>query len=373
VNARLLSEKGLKDGAAASLGPTTDDVALGSSSPRRQRAKPQTRFIAIWVALATLLVVGRVWLPQSVEASTLLSILPFAAFLACAAMGQAIVLMGRGIDLSPPAIIALSSTVLLGVSGGSDDRLWLAIALAVLAALAVGAVNGVLVALIKLNALIVTMSVGAITSGLTLWYRQSLAAESKVPRALANFGSAWFLGMPTSVWIIGSLTIAIVILMRKTVVGRKFEAVGANPRAAHATGIEVVRYQAGSFVVAALLYAVTAILLSAFIRNPTLEVGGPYLLGPIAAAVLGGTAIGGGIGNMFAVAGAAMFLIQLDHSLKMLGVPTSYQLVIQGAAIAVGMWLSGASIGNWMRRRPPRNRGDRVMDKAPKARSAEET
>jgi ribose transport system permease protein len=90
---------------------------------------------------------------------------------------------------------------------------------------------------------------------------------------------------------------------------------------------------------------VTAILRSAFIRNPTLEVGNPYLLGPIAAAVLGGTAISGGIGNMFAVAGASLFLMQLDHSLKMLGLPTSYQLIIQGVAIAVGMWLSEATSG----------------------------
>ena len=100
---------------------------------------------------------------------------------------------------------------------------------------------------------------------------------------------------------------------------------------------------------AAFLYGVTAILLSAFIRNPTLEVGNPYLLGPIAAAVLGGTAISGGIGNMFAVAGASLFLMQLDHSLKMLGLPTSYQLIIQGVAIALGMALSGINFSPLMR------------------------
>lgn len=307
------------------------------------RAQPQMRFLAIWIALAAMFVLGGAFLPQSIELSTLLSILPFAAFLACATMGQTLVLMGRGIDLSPPAIISLTSTVLLGVSGGHDDRLLPAIAAALLAAMAVGLVNGVLVAAIKLNALIVTLSTGAIVSGLTLWYRQSLAAESRVPALLANFGGAWFLGLPTSFWIAVALTLTISVLLRKTLIGRRFEAVGANPRAAHATGVAVVRYQAGSFVVAALLYGVASVLLSAFIRNPTLEVGNPYLLGPIAAAVLGGTAIGGGIGSMVAVGGASLFLIQLDHSLKMLGLATSYQLLIQGVAIAVGMWLSEAT------------------------------
>jgi len=316
-------------------------------SPRRAGFQFQMRFAAIWIALAALLAIGRLLLPASVELATLLSILPFAAFLTCATMGQTIVIMGRGIDLSPPSIIALSSTTLLGVSGGHDERMWLAIGAALVAALAVGAINGLLVAVLKLNALIVTLSTGAIVTGLTLWYRQSLAAESKVPATLSNFGGSWFLGVPSSVWIVAIMTIVIHILIKKTIAGRRFESVGANPRAAHATGVEIVRYQSGSFAIAALLYGVTAILLSAFIRNPTLEVGGPYLLEPIAAAVLGGTAINGGIGNMFAVAGAAMFLVQLDHSLKMLGVPTSYQLIIQGVAIALGMWLSeaGRNIG----------------------------
>lgn len=346
-----LASQGAKSAMSAGQGRAAGGAGRARPGPdARGGAQIPMRFLAIWIALAALLALGRIFLPQSVEASSLLSILPFAAFLTCATMGQTLVLMSRGIDLSPPAIISLASTTLLGVSGGHYDRMWLGIGVALIAALAVGLVNGLLVALIKLNALIVTLSTGAIVSGLTLWYRQSLAAKSKVPAALAEFGGGWFLGMPTSFWIVGALTCLIALVMKKTRIGRRFEAVGANPRAAYASGIDVNRYQAGSFVVASLLYGVTAILLSAFIRNPTLEVGAPYLLGPIAASVLGGTAIGGGIGNMFAVAGASLFLIQLDHSLKMIGLPTSYQLVIQGLAIAMGMWLSEVS-GRLGRRR----------------------
>ena len=85
-------------------------------------------------------------------------------------------------------------------------------------------------------------------------------------------------------------------------------------------------------------------MLSAFVRNPTLKVGDPYLLAPIAAAVLGGTAISGGIGSMVAVAGAALFLTQLGQSLKMLGLSTSFQFVIYGAAIALAMALNEAKL-----------------------------
>jgi ribose transport system permease protein len=89
------------------------------------------------------------------------------------------------------------------------------------------------------------------------------------------------------------------------------------------------------------------ILVSAFIRNPTLKVGEPYLLAPIAAAVLGGTAMSGGIGSMIAVAGAALFLTQLGQMLVMLGLSSALQFVIEGIAIALGMALSRISFSQW--------------------------
>lgn len=300
----------------------------------------QMQFAAIWIALAILLLIGALFLPRSVSATSIISILPFAGFLAIAAMGQSLVLMARGIDLSVPAIVTLSSTVLLGTSGGAEGSVLIGTFMAILAAMCVGLINGLLVAWLKLNALIVTLSTGAIVSGVTLWYRTGLPAESGVPTALAGFGGTRWLGLNTTVWITIALTLVLTILLRRTQLGRRFEAVGANPRAAYATGIEIRRYQAGAFVAASFLYGIVGVLLSAFIRNPTLDVGNPYLLAPIAAAVLGGTAISGGIGSMIAVTGAALFLIQLGQTLKVLGLETSWQMIFQGVAIALGMFLS---------------------------------
>jgi ribose transport system permease protein len=300
----------------------------------------QMQFAAIWIALGLLLLIGAIFLPRSISATSIVSILPFAGFLAIAAMGQSLVLMARGIDLSVPAIVTLSSTVLLGTSGGADGSVMFGVVMALLMAMCVGVANGVLVAWLKLNALIVTLATGAIVSGITLWYRIGLPAESGVPTSLAEFGGARWLGLNTTVWITLVLTIILTVLLRKTQLGRRFEAVGANPRAAYATGVEIRRYQAGAFVAASFLYGVVGVLLSAFIRNPTLDVGNPYLLAPIAAAVLGGTAISGGIGSMIAVAGAALFLTQLGQTLKVVGLETSWQMIFQGVAIALGMFLS---------------------------------
>ncbi len=316
---------------------------LPAAKPGFARPRLQLRFLAIWVALAILLIGCMIFVPRSVSMMTFRLNLPFIAFLAIASMGQALVLMARGIDLSVPGIITMSSALILGVSGGSDDRLWLAVGTALLVATAIGLVNGLLVAVLKLNALIVTLATGAIITGITLWYRQGFAAEAKVPDALAEIASSRPLTITLSAWVAVAIAIILTLLLKRTPYGRRFEAVGANPAAAHATGVEIMRYQVAAFAVAGLLYGIVAVLLSGFIRNPTLEVGNPYLLAPIAAAVLGGTAISGGIGSMIAVFGAALFLMQLDQAAKMLGLATSWQLVIQGTAIAAGMWLSEAT------------------------------
>ncbi|WP_024927432.1 MULTISPECIES: ABC transporter permease [unclassified Mesorhizobium] len=311
--------------------------------PKKHFSWIEPRFAAIWAALGLMLVLNGIFLPRSVDLTTILSILPLAAFLTIAAIGQSLVIMSRGIDLSVPAIVSLSSAVLLGVSDGSNDRLWLGIGAAIVVAMLAGTVSGSLIAVLRLNALIVTLAVGSIVTGIGIWYRQNAVAESMVPAPLAEFASDRFLNIPVSVWLATIFVIGLSIILRKTIIGRRFELIGTSPSAAHLIGVSVRLYQASAYVVAAALYGVMAVLLSGFIRNPTLDVGSPYLLAPIAASVLGGTAISGGIGNFISVFGAAIFLTQLDQSLKMLGMPTAWQMMIQGLAIAFGMYISEMS------------------------------
>jgi len=316
--------------------PTASTVAP-PSVPIKRGSPFQMRFIAIWIAMLGLIVFSAIVAPRSLLPSTFLAILPFAAFLAITAIGEALVIISRGIDLSIPAIITVSSTIVLGFSRGHDAALVMALAGALFFATAIGFINGLLVAVLQLNALIVTLAVGAITTGATLWYRESLPQESRVPPGMAEWGDARFLGFNISVWVTTALIVVLTIVLRKTTIGRRFLAVGANPRAAWIVGINAAVYQIAAFTVAGCLYGVAGILLSAFIRNPTLRVGEPYLLAPIAAAVLGGTAVTGGVGSMVAVAGAALFLTQLGQMLKMLGLSSAIQFVIEGIAIAIGM------------------------------------
>lgn len=297
-------------------------------------------FLAVWIALGILLVACWIWVPRSVSAFSFRMSLPFMAFLAIAAMGQTLVLMMRGIDLSAPAIIAAASMVLVGTSGSTGAGLWLAIPAALSLSVAIGAVNGLLIAVLRLNALIVTMAVSAIVGGGVIYYSRVFASVATAPDALQNFVGSRPFGLPVAVWVALGLLALLTLWLRKTKLGRNFQLAGANPAAAHASGLATTWYQMTAYVGASLLYGTLAILLSGFIGNPTTSIGNPYLLAPIAAAVLGGTAMNGGIASMIAVVGASAFLIQLEQASKMLGLESSWQMIVQGLAIAIGMWMS---------------------------------
>ena len=127
--------------------------------------------------------------------------------------------------------------------------------------------------------------------------------------------------------------------VKSTVVGRRFEAVGANPRAGRATGLKVNRHGIAAYVWAQVLYWLGAVLLAGIIVQPTAFQGDAYLLPSVAAVVLGGTSLLGGKGNIVATALAALFLTQLQQFVLALGVDFAIQTLVQAAALALGVGL----------------------------------
>ena len=119
---------------------------------------------------------------------------------------------------------------------------------------------------------------------------------------------------------------------------------GANPLAAWIAGTRVNIYVIFAYVGASLLYGLAGILLAAFIRSPTLGLGLPYLLGPIAAVVIGGASLKGGLASAPSTWAAAFFLVVLSQMLRVLGLPSALQFVVFGAAIIGGMAVSGDRI-----------------------------
>jgi ribose transport system permease protein len=296
------------------------------------------RFSAIWVATALLFAISPFLARGSISHSALLSMAPFAAILAIAAIGQTLVVQQRGLDLSVPGVITLATIIATKVSDGHDGRLPSAIGLVAVAAIASGLVSGIAITYFGITPLVATLGVNAILQGV-VFQITSGSATAAAPPGLARFSLEKTAGIPNTVII---AVIGIVIagaVIRTTIVGRRFVATGASPAAARAGGIRVRRYELATYVLAALFYGAAGILVAGFLGTPGIGAGDNYLLPTIAAVVLGGTSLAGGVGSVVATAGGALFLTQLQQVVLGMGAPSSVQFVIQGSIIAVGMGL----------------------------------
>ncbi|HEX9122150.1 MAG TPA: ABC transporter permease [Actinomycetota bacterium] len=303
-----------------------------------------SRYMPVYVAIVLLVLVAAIWAPATLRAPGLRAIAPFGTFLAITALGQMLVIMTGGIDLSVPGTFTLAAVVTVGVGHASDDRMWTAIGVAIVLAALVGLVNGILIGGLGLNALIVTLAVGQIVTGIADRYYTSVAIQTPVPDGLSAWTSARFLGVTRTFWMGVAITLVLIVFFRFTTPGRRFQVVGANPTASWIAGLRVNLNRVSAYVVAAVLYAVAGILLASYLGTLSITIGAPYLLGPIAAVVIGGASLTGGLASPLSTWVAAFFLAGLNQMMRVMGLPTALQFVVFGLVIIGGMLVSGDRI-----------------------------
>jgi len=303
-----------------------------------------SRYMPVFLALILLAIVASIWAPATLSESAFRVIAPFGAYLAITALGQMLVIMTGGIDLSVPGTLTMGAIVMVGVADQMNDRIGWGLVVVLAVAALIGLVNGILIGGLKLNALIVTLAMGQVVTGFVNRYQKTITIQSPVPDGLGQWTSARFLGITRTFWVAVALTVALVVAFRYTALGRRFQIVGANPIAARVNGIRVTFNIIGAYVVAAMLYAVAGVLLAALLRTPNVTIGAPYLLGPIAAVVIGGAALTGGLASPVSTFAAAFFLAGLDQMMRVMALPTSLQFVVFGVVIIGGMLVSGDRI-----------------------------
>jgi ribose transport system permease protein len=303
-----------------------------------------SRYMPVYLALALLVIVASIWAPRTLDGGTVRSIAPLAAVLALTALGQMLVVMTGGIDLSVPGTMSLAAVIMVGVGAQSNDRIVAAIFIALGAAALVGLVNGILIGGFKLNPLIVTLAVGQIATGTVFRYARSFPIQNPVPVGWTEWTTNRILGMSAVFWIGLALTLVLSLGFRYTVVGRRFQAVGANPIASDVVGVRVTMNRILAYVVAAAFYATAGLALAGILRTPGAFVGTQYLLAPIAAVVIGGASLAGGQASAVSTFAAAVFLTGLNQMMRIMGLPTALQFVVFGLVIIGGMLLSGDRI-----------------------------
>lgn len=275
---------------------------------------------------------------QGLSPDRILGILGSHAALGIVAIGQTLVLLNRGLDLSVGAVINLSTVVLAAAMKGSGGNIAVAVTLALLAGVLVGLVNGLLVAYTGLAPLLATLAVGTIVQGGYYVYTQGQpkGGIAKAFRVLAD-GRVGGSSLPWSVVLWLAVWGLVAFVLYRTVAGRRFYAVGANPRAAWLAGVVTTRHSVAAYTASGALAAVAGMHLAAYTGAPSLTVGDSYTLTSVAAAVIGGVAFIGGIGGPAGTFAGVLVLVFLGTVLDTFNVPAAVQLIVEGAVLIVMM------------------------------------
>jgi ribose transport system permease protein len=251
------------------------------------------------------------------------------------AVGQLLVILTAGIDLSVGSVLGLTGCVTAQLLTGG-----MPIPLAILLGLGVGVVlgiaNGALVAYVKLPPFIVTLGMLGIARGVVLVLTDASTVQP-LPDAFADIANGNFLGLPNLLWLFAVVVAITAFVLRRTVFGRYVYAIGSNPESARLAGVPVTRVLVSVYAIAGLLAAVGGVLFASRLNAGIPTAGTGYELNAIAACVIGGASLFGAKGGAFGAAAGALIVATLNNGGNLLAVNAFYLQIIIGALILVAV------------------------------------
>jgi ribose transport system permease protein len=296
-----------------------------------QRRAPMLQLLA----LVALFLYGASTIEGFSSEITVDSMLVLAALLGLAALGQTLVLILGGIDFSVPGHIAMGAIVVSELYGARHWSAPLAIALVAVAAGVLGAATGWICHRWRIQPLIVTLGIGAISAGAAIaWTQGHLtgAAPPFLTTLTTATGTTFGLAVPPVVALWALVAAAVALLLHRTTQGRRLYATGANPRAAALARIDTKRVWVVVFALSACLSALTGCLLAGF-AGPDQTVGDPYLFSSLTAVIVGGTTFMGARGDYTHTVVGALILTVLTTILVGKGYSQADQQIVFGVLI----------------------------------------
>lgn len=260
------------------------------------------------------------------------------AVIMIAAIGQTLVMLTGGIDLSVSTVIS-ASAVVAGVVMAQTGNVFLGIVSALCVGMVFGLANGLLVGYLGLTPFITTMGTQLIARGIAFVLSQGIAVKG-TPKTVIEFGFSDILGMPGITIVAVLMLLICYCLTTMTTWGRNVILLGSNRNSARYSGIKTKRTEMTVYLLSGTLGGVAGFISIASLGNAIPGVGDTILLIIIGGVVLGGTSMSGGEGSVTRTLLGVALLAILTSGLNMLGIPFYDQLIIQGILIFVGNWLS---------------------------------
>lgn len=305
-------------------------IAMAASPFRSRSARQSIASIVILVVVLTILGFGA---PNFFRYNNILNVLLQAALLGLPVIGMTVVMIVGGIDLSLPANVAMSAVTgaLYMKSGGN----WIVASLLMMGiGAAIGVINGVAVARLRMIPFVVTLATMTVVSGISVWITDSLSI-SQLPDAFVDvFDARLMFRIPVVVIVVALLAWGMTVLMRSSIVGRWAYAVGINVQAARVARIPIAHVVLGSYVFSGVVAGLTAIVLTARLGAASASMGSDgVVLDIVSACVVGGVSIYGGVGRIAGALFGALLITVLSNAMNLIGVSFYLSLVVKGVVI----------------------------------------
>lgn len=293
----------------------------------------------VYIALMLLLIVAAVVTPNLFEKETLAVMFRQCAQLGIIAIGQTMVMLVAGLDLSVGGVIVMTSMVVAEVSNGRNEMIPAAIVVALIIGMLIGLGNGLLVTKRKVPPLVATLVMLFLVQGAQQAFTRGVPSGF-VPEALGIVNQSWgFLSIPLLIWI--GLNAVFLVILKGTTYGRRIYATGSNPEAARLTGIPVNLIKISVYVLASGLAVISGVVLTGYVGYVDRFIATGLDLDSIAAAVVGGTAFFGGRGGLLGTIAGVLIIQVLSTMVVLIGLEIETQFIIKGLVILAAVALYG--------------------------------
>jgi ribose transport system permease protein len=322
-----------------------------SADPARRRDHmTRTRFIlppALVALLLAILLFAFGALRYGFGYDLAANVLRLTAFLGIIAAGQTLVIIGggEGIDLSVGAVVTLGAILVYGIVNGSDALVLPALLVALLAGALVGAVNGLGVTLLRIPPLVMTLGMTGVVQGVILAVTRGRLEGGAAPIMNRLISAPLVFGMSGVVFLWLLVAAGLWLLLERTAYGKQLFAIGVNRTAARLSGVRVDAVVVATYALSGTLAALGGFMLLGFTQNVFLNLGNPYTLPSVAAVVVGGTLLAGGVGSYFGTMAGALVLTLIASLLNAQQLPEYARQIVYGAVLLALLAVYGRQRG----------------------------
>lgn len=317
-----------------------DPVAASGTTPLEPQAASASQRLGrllrrfdIYVVFIVLLLACGAVSPAFLSANNVANMLQQVAPLGIVVIGQAFVIIIRGLDLSVASVMATAAVIATGFTGRNHD-IPAILGLSVLMGLGTGLVNGLLVTKRAVSPFLATLATWIVLEGFRYAYTQG-APSGNVPPGLRLIGSGSLHGVPLNILLLAVIAGGFAVLLHAAAFGRRVFLVGGNPVMARLVGIRVDIVSITCYMLSGLLAAIAGLVLSGFVGIVDNFVGRGFELNSIVAAVLGGIPLSGGRGSIAGGLLGAATLVLISNAVLLFGLPVQLQLIIKGSVIVL--------------------------------------